>query len=361
MSNHFPHSRAALFLVILVILCNRDARALESQNLDGADMKHNTEMLRAAVSESSAEADLFKAGVICSQKKDAHRTLVVNDIQPGSIAAFSGLSSGDTILRVEKSATNFYVTIDRKGKIYRADLSGNAPQLSHFGGQSIASRKPTEPQNSEKSDSAPRLPGSYSRNSDLSTRFADLWIARYHEPSNLEIRRELDVVEKELEYQVRLNGGSWHICEYYAPSRWEHGEADPRYLLNGGVRLYAIGDLRNARRIFEETLRVDANNADANFNLGALCESEGRISEASTFYLKAKSLGLNLDAERSHEYANNPKLNAETALQNVGNVTVTFQGGLKENARERRRIYHHACEGTCSICRIFRDAMMDGH
>ncbi|WP_457831713.1 tetratricopeptide repeat protein, partial [Staphylococcus aureus] len=84
--------------------------------------------------------------------------------------------------------------------------------------------------------------------------------------------------------------------EYYGPDRWQNGKPDPRYLLNGGVRLFGVGDSADAKRLFEETLQCDRNNPDAYFNLGALCEANGQFTAAKQFFLLAKQFGMDLAA-----------------------------------------------------------------
>ncbi len=204
------------------------------------------------------------------------------------------------------------------------------------------------------------LPANW-RSRNIGKTFTDLWIARYHDPRNMEIRRQLDLVEKELSAKVSANGGRWHVVEYFGPSLWHNDVPDSRYLLNGGVRLYGIGDLDNARRLFEQTLRDDPNNPDAYFNLGALCENAGKNNEARAFYLKARLYGLDSKATRTN-------VNADIAASTVGKMPVFYEGGLHEEVKKRMYLLTRSLksttytkEGTCSLCRIVRGVIMSGN
>jgi len=347
---------APTVLLCLIFVLAPCSSAGEAADRDQTRLKRNTEMLRSEIVESTTEADLFRFGLICVQNKHGASALLVSDVVPGSAAANSGIIAGDLIAKAVKSKSIYYLTVNHQGQIYQTSLYGDAFQSTSQPDRIYKATAAVQGAH----DQYAALPSNW-RRGNIGERFAKLWIARYYDPKNSEIRHQLDLVEKELDKQVKANGGSWHIVEYFGPATWHNEVPDPRYLLNGGVRLFSIGDVANAKRLFEETLRVDRNNPDAYFNLGALSESANKTGEAREFYLQARTYGIDNAATRTN-------LSASVAVDSVGKMPVLYQGGLKEDVSKRFQLISRQLhgktynnEGTCSLCRIVRGSIMSGN
>ena len=64
-------------------------------------------------------------------------------------------------------------------------------------------------------------------------------------------------------------------------------KGDVRFLVNRGVRFWALGKGQQAKEFFEQALRYHRN-ADALYNLGAIAECEGNLPRALGFYQQAQ-------------------------------------------------------------------------
>ncbi len=343
-TNLFEAKRLLVWVPVLIICCISNVRAEEKDCFCGCRKTQLAYELKGEVKESGPESELMKFGIACSRKNDPGHTLMVSEVYPGTPAFVWGIAKGDLILKAEKNPNGFVLTIERNAKVYQANLN------------SLPAETARTSSNAEKSQD-------YSRSTDLGTRFADLWIARFYHPSDKSIRLELNAVENVIDATVRRNGGAWHIVEYYGPIDGRDQFLDLDYLLNGGVRLYAVGDLPNATRLFEEAAKFDPRCADAYFDLGAVYESQGKLSAAADNYQKALECekATFADHPERNQYTGNARLDTRIALQDLGKVPVKYEGGLHEDATERRRHFSSACDGTCSQCRIIRNSMMDGH
>lgn len=317
------------------------------------------QVMHASASESIEEASLRPYGIICNHASRSSKTLVVNEVRLGTAGAYSGISAGDIIKKVEKSPSGgLYVTIARGAQVYRAELAEKSGEVGKVNASSAASTalQPRQPelgantnQNFIALAQEHHKAASSLSQSDITGRFTDLWIARFYDPTDETIVSELKNVQEQIESRARSNGASWHIVEYFRPQ--PNRPADVRHLLNGGVRLYAIGDNRNARRLFEEVLKVEPKNTDALFNLGALNENERNTQEACKFYHQVAQID-----------PSDPEV--QVAERNVGEVPVLSEGGLVGDVTETRRSFRglkSSPGGTCSTCRIFRDGYMDAH
>src|SRR5579883_1773406 len=58
-------------------------------------------------------------------------------------------------------------------------------------------------------------------------------------------------------------------------------------LLKGGISKHQTGDDQSAELLFKKALAIDAENADAFYNLGAIAESRGDLAVALTDYRAA--------------------------------------------------------------------------
>jgi tetratricopeptide (TPR) repeat protein len=178
---------------------------------------------------------------------------------------------------------------------------------------------------------------------DIFGGFTEYWLAQSYDPRNRELHDEVEQVQRAINDRVESNGARWHIAAYY-----QGRVGDPRFLLCGGVRLYAVGDLKDAVRLFEEVAKLYPDCADAYFNLGAVAESEGKLDQALSFYKQA--------LQRSPA---DPKI--QDAIGSVGEIPVVYQGGAFSEAVSRRELPRTIRgTGTCSLCQILRGRMMEG-
>lgn len=65
------------------------------------------------------------------------------------------------------------------------------------------------------------------------------------------------------------------------------GEQETSKLLAEAVKQFRDGKLIESREIFEQVVKVDPNNCDANFSLGIIDEGSGNLAEALSSYKKA--------------------------------------------------------------------------
>ncbi len=64
-------------------------------------------------------------------------------------------------------------------------------------------------------------------------------------------------------------------------------------LLRQALERHNAGDTQGAERLFKQVLSIDSNNADANFNLGAMAEDRGDLNGALRYYQSAARVNPN--------------------------------------------------------------------
>lgn len=96
------------------------------------------------------------------------------------------------------------------------------------------------------------------------------------------------------DYDRDLTANAGGISDYSpgpAPQRQYQTDADPsarvKQLLRDALQKHSQGDRQGAQRIFKQVLTIDPQNADANFNLGAMAEDAGDLQGAKRYYSAA--------------------------------------------------------------------------
>jgi len=177
----------------------------------------------------------------------------------------------------------------------------------------------------------------HTANDDAYGANTDYWIAHCLDRNSTAAKAQSLLFQGTIETQVKKNGGSYWVDDCHpADQPFEN-------MLTQGVRMFAIGDLRDAQRLFEEVARLDPKNEDAYYNLGAMFETERNYPLARQFYLRAHALSP-LDSQ------------VNDALNSLGAQAASYQGGVFQAAP----LTGQATQETCPICRIARGKMAIG-
>jgi tetratricopeptide (TPR) repeat protein len=257
----------------------------------------------------------------------------IDKVRLGSPAFYANLAAGDKVLSAQLNNNSLALLIERHGQKFSTQLA------THPVDQNVDISNETAAKETKMLPSKTPITGSV-----VYTRLADALIKQFSQPEDKQLQSEVDLLQRQTQVQVESNGGQWHIAAYY---RDKHG--DPRFLLCEGVRFYAIGDWQDAQRIFEQVAKLYPENADAYFNLGALCESKSEFALAASYYKQAlKQKPFDLEIQK--------------AVATVGQVPLIYQGGAFELAASMKALRASGVQvtDTCDLCKILRNGAMHG-
>jgi len=127
------------------------------------------------------------------------------------------------------------------------------------------------------------------RSGNLPDALRNYWIARNLQPTNLSFQGRVSATEELVKSRV----SSYHICNYYPAAH------DVRSIVNEGVRMWGVGSPDQAVLLFQHALKMDPTNINAYYNLGAISEWQGNLTQAMTYYLHAGNL---LDRQKAYPW-----------------------------------------------------------
>ncbi len=263
--------------------------------------------------------------------------------------SFSSVKFPATITRVRQGSPAYYANLNEKDKVVSAAVIDRTLCLIiERNGRQFSTRLNIAPSESAEEISEPEtiLDKNMLQGNAVCNRLSDKWLQLFDKPEDLVLQAETNRLQCEIQQQVERNGGRWYRNQPYLSA-----DKDPRFLLCAGVRLYAVGDLRNAVRLFEEVVSLNCDKesmANANFNLGAICEAQKKFKLAAYYYQKAHSLQpFDLEIEKT--------------LNSLGKVPVLYEGGALEKVKPRPPIWGHIEDAyVCPLCRIVRNKIMNG-
>ncbi|MBY0357526.1 MAG: tetratricopeptide repeat protein [Candidatus Obscuribacterales bacterium] len=201
-------------------------------------------------------ASCAEAGITLSSE---NLPSLITKVGVDSPAAKANLAAEDKLISAEVKEGRITVIIERKG-------------------QKFATRIYTDPEATPKTsqeNDKKIMPVDDAVYDELT----DFWLGQYAKSSQPSGDK---VAQEKIMKRIEERRGLGHLAAYYPVGPYKNN-----FLLSQGVRLYAVGDRRNAERLFKAAAELQPNNPDAYYDLGVVFEDRKELRQAAKYYKRA--------------------------------------------------------------------------